>query len=321
MKNKLLKLAYIRKRDRKSLLFVICILLLSSFSDEIILNIKSSERADPEKENIQISTVAISTEKSTISERPTRALDTLRQDEPESKKKSNSSDTMMHKDSTGLKIEKIPSKISKPLLVQKIDPNKPSIDYITSLGVPPKVAYTWQKYTNAGGKIYNTEDLAKVYGMTDDLIAKIDEHIIFPQKLKFNKKEKFISVFINQASAYEFSKISGIGPTLSERIVKFRDKLGGFHSISQLKEVYGIDAVIIDENASSFLIEKPVNKININTCDEEQLGMHIYCSYRVAKAIINYRKQHGNFTGPGDLRELRIVDENWIDKISPYLEY
>jgi competence ComEA-like helix-hairpin-helix protein len=317
MKNKLLKLAYIRKRERTSLLSVICILLLSSFSDEIFISIQSPRNLESKPETEQIAAIEMPAAQPSLS--LTQISENI--ENSENIAYSKSTDTISLQDSSGLLIKKLPTKISKPLVVQKINPNEPDIDHLISLGVSSKVAYTWQKYTQAGGKIHNKEELSKVYGMTDELIDKIDQYIIFPQKLKFNKKAKLVSVYINQATAYEFSKISGIGPTLSERIVKFRDKLGGFHSLSQLKEVYGIDAEIIDKNANSFLIEQAVQKININTCDEEQLGLHSYCSYRVAKAIINYRKQHGNFTGPEDLKKLRIVDGEWIDKISPYLEY
>jgi len=85
--------------------------------------------------------------------------------------------------------------------------------------------------------------------------------------------------------------------------------------------VYGIDPELIKKHEGLFLIEIPTEKININTCDEKQLGGHSYCSYRVAKAIINYRKQHGNFTKSDDLGKIRIIDEDWVKKISPYLEY
>ena len=42
------------------------------------------------------------------------------------------------------------------------------------------------------------------------------------------------------ATADQLDNLDGIGPTLAERILAFRDKNGGFRSIDQLREVEGI---------------------------------------------------------------------------------
>lgn len=45
---------------------------------------------------------------------------------------------------------------------------------------------------------------------------------------------------LNSASVEQFDSLPGIGPTLAERIVQFRDVQGGFSSVDQLNEVSGI---------------------------------------------------------------------------------
>ena len=62
-------------------------------------------------------------------------------------------------------------------------------------------------------------------------------------------------VDLNQASAEEWGQLSGIGPVLSRRIVKFRDALGGFASLNQLHQVYGLDSAVIERVWPSLRLE------------------------------------------------------------------
>jgi competence protein ComEA len=45
---------------------------------------------------------------------------------------------------------------------------------------------------------------------------------------------------LNSATAEQFDSLPGIGPTLADRIIQFRDSQGGFSSVEQLNDVSGI---------------------------------------------------------------------------------
>ena len=62
-----------------------------------------------------------------------------------------------------------------------------------------------------------------------------------------------------------------------------------------------------------------VNKININQAPTETLKAHPYIRYALANAIVQYRKQNGNFTRVEDIKKIMMVDENLYRKIAPYL--
>jgi competence protein ComEA len=47
-------------------------------------------------------------------------------------------------------------------------------------------------------------------------------------------------VSLAAATAEQLDELDGIGPTLAERIIEFRDEHGGFRSVDQLREVEGI---------------------------------------------------------------------------------
>lgn len=103
-------------------------------------------------------------------------------------------------------------------------------------------------------------------------------------------------------------------------IVKYRKKLGGYYNTKQLTEVWGLDSSIFSALSSKVFIDTAsVNKININTADVKQLAYHPYIKYYLAKAIVNYREQHGLFLSMSALHKLVAIDDSTYSKIVPYL--
>lgn len=102
-----------------------------------------------------------------------------------------------------------------------------------------------------------------------------------------------IPIDLNLADTTLLKNLPGLGGVLSSRIVRFRDKLGGFHSLQQLKEVYHLPDSTI-EKYPQFDPRYTSQKININS-DSIHLLKHPYLSYKDALIVKNYRAQHGAF--------------------------
>lgn len=214
------------------------------------------------------------------------------------------------------------------------------------LGIKDKTIGTIQKFMAKGFKFRKPEDIKRVYGISpeqaDRLIPYIhivatenNYHNYSSNSYAANKPEYSHSnpnypassapykpriIEINEADTSAFISLPGIGSKLAMRIVNFRDKLGGFYSVNQVAETYGVPD-------STFQLIKPrlqcndaaVKKININEADVNELKSHPYIRYALANAIINYRKQHGNFKSVEDLRQIDIITEDVFKKIAPYL--
>ena len=67
----------------------------------------------------------------------------------------------------------------------------------------------------------------------------------------FAKKEKIVLIDINQATKEDLIKIYGIGEAISVRILKQKEVLGGFVSMEQMKDVWGLSPEVI-ENLNSY---------------------------------------------------------------------
>jgi len=213
------------------------------------------------------------------------------------------------------------------------NPNKVTKKEIIELGFSQRVANNWSKFIAAGGKFYEQKDLMKVYGIDSTLLSSLESFVQFPKnavdptKEEFQKKDfkpfkiAFKETNLNSTDREDLKKISGIGDKLSERIIKFRDKLGGFHSMRQLNEVYGLDSTIIQKIGSHFHINDSINRIFINQISKKELANHPYFSYKTAQVIVNYREQHGHFQKPDDLKKIHIINDSIVSKISPYLQF
>jgi DNA uptake protein ComE-like DNA-binding protein len=116
--------------------------------------------------------------------------------------------------------------------------------------------------------------------------------------------------------------VPGIGALTAGRIIKHREKLGGFIQIAQLNEVYGLKPEVIPLIWEYFDFDAaPIRKLSINRSTVEELASHPYISYQEAKVIVAYRLQHGGYQAATDLLGIKIFKLDWVGKIAPYLSF
>lgn len=157
--------------------------------------------------------------------------------------------------------------------------------------------------------------------VVDDIIKKTPPILrkASPRKIEAESPKKIIRKDINISTAKELQQIKGIGKVYSERIIKYRDLLGGFYDINQLNEVYGLKPELIEQITSNFYVQAEVTPIDFNTDSAKILASHPYVSYDLAWIIINFRKQHGDIRSFDDLNQIKAIDDSLIAKLKPYL--
>ena len=139
----------------------------------------------------------------------------------------------------------------------------------------------------------------------------------------YEKKDYYdFTIEVNSASQQDYERLYGIGKVYAERIITFRNKLGGFYSINQLKDVFGIEDSVFQKFKKNLTI-KPVKpkKININTATFEELTANPYFFSTVAKQIIGYRSKVRPFENTEDIKNLYFVKDHpeHYDKMFPYV--
>ncbi len=216
------------------------------------------------------------------------------------------------------------------------NPNNVRIDELIAYGIPKNAAENLVRYRSAGGSFSIKSDLQKIYGLDNNTYEKLREFIILPEvkppidnKIETPddtginievEKKSLPSIDINRAAAHELQRIRGIGPKLSERITKYRELLGGFHSHNQLSEVYGLSEEILQKLHDQITIdEQAINQLKINSATLQELTAHPYIDYSLGKVIINYRNVHGPYAHNSDIKNIKIVSDSLFNKISPYI--
>jgi competence ComEA-like helix-hairpin-helix protein len=200
----------------------------------------------------------------------------------------------------------------------KFNPNHLPAEKWTALGLNDKQISTIKNYEAKGGKFYNEADVKKMYSITDADYERLAPYISLPKKSSVKKPV----IELNTADSAALTAVSGIGPAFATRIIYYRERLGGFITKEQLKEVFGMDELKYKEISSQLRVNsKRIRKININTITFDKLRLMPYLNYKQVNAIIEYRKQHGDYTAMADLQNIAILDAVILRKIEPYLVF
>ena len=218
----------------------------------------------------------------------------------------------------------------------KFDPNRLPEEQWRKLGLSDRQINVIKNYESKGGHFYKKEDLKKIYSIKPTQYAQLEPYISIqlPQSATshssandFNSnqnsksKDTPVIVNINEADSSKLETIRGIGPAFASRIIKYRNRLGGFHSKEQLREVYGLDSIKYEQIKPQISLSGSVRKININTTTFNELKMHPYLNYKQINAIIQYRKQHGDYKDIDDLSKIVILNPQFLRKIAPYVSF
>lgn len=210
------------------------------------------------------------------------------------------------------------------------NPNTANIIDLEKLGFNEQVIRNIIKYRNKGGYFHKKEDLLKIYGMDTSLFYRIvsciylaqnDTNCMSTEEYGCNTAtEYYKAVNINKADRHMISELIGIEDLLSERIIKYRNLLGGFTGKNQFNEVYGMKNKQYNLIASNVFIDTTlIRKININSTDEQTLDKHPYLNKFYAKAIMKYKNYTGEIKNINELSVNNILPENIFSQIKPYL--
>lgn len=183
--------------------------------------------------------------------------------------------------------------------------------------------------------VNSSKEFQTVTKISDSLLQAISPYFKFPDWTKKQVREKEVfserskvkpnTTFkdLNTATVEELKGINGIGEKLSARIVKFRNRLGGFLVNEQLYDVYGLEPEVVERALKVFRVTDPprIEKININTASTERIASLVYIPYNVAERIVAYRNIHGPFKQLSDLSAIEGYSKDKSARIELYLTF
>lgn len=222
------------------------------------------------------------------------------------------------------------------------NPNLATLDELISLGLDSAIARRIIKYRDKGGVYRKKSDLRKIYGLSETKFNELYDYINIPVKVasaeqpvpqefakptnKAKPKVEFAILpkfDLNLADTSVLQTVIGIGSVLSGRIISFRDKLGGFVEVDQLYQVYNLDSVVVSRLITIGFIAPGFEPelIDINSVGVDEIAAHPYINWNQARLLVAYRNQHGRFKEAKDLAEVYSFDQEFVEKIKPYMSF
>jgi DNA uptake protein ComE-like DNA-binding protein len=188
------------------------------------------------------------------------------------------------------------------------------------------------KYVNSA------KDFQSVTKVSDSLLNAISPYFKFPDWVNnkkefaaykkydntaFAKKEKIAIIDINQATQEDLIKIYGIGEAISIRILKFKESLGGFVSMEQMNDIWGLSPEVIENLNTHFKVSAlpKLKKIDINNASIKELSEFPYFKYPISKNIVTFRSMNGDFKNSDDLTKIKGMSIEKANIIVLYLNF
>ncbi len=128
------------------------------------------------------------------------------------------------------------------------------------------------------------------------------------------------SIDLNLCTAAELERLTGIGPVLAERIIKYRSLLGGFVDTDQLTEVYGLDTSVARMAAGRVILASDrVKLIVLDSASFSDLARHPYIGYEAARLITRYRSVAGTPVTLGKMVAAGVITAERAGRLAPYV--
>lgn len=230
--------------------------------------------------------------------------------------------------------------------LQVFDPNTADSSTLVHLGFKPWQAKNLLKYRAKGGRYRKPEDLKRLYGMTDSMYQILQPYIQivrtevdslrmdsmgrdslwrdttrYDSMPKWQHVKKDTILNLRTADTTELKMIRGVGSYRAKQIVRYRDALGGFVRVEQLREVEGME-LLADSVMKHFVLDSAnVKQLNVNSMGVRQLSRHPYLRFEDAKAIYELRRRKIKLDSIEQLYELETLSEETIKKVAPYLNF
>ncbi len=132
-----------------------------------------------------------------------------------------------------------------------------------------------------------------------------------PEKLKAGQ-----TIDLNTVSSETLTRIPGIGTTFADRIIEYRNALGGFVSLDQLREIKGISMNKYSKILPYIVLKKAHRKLNINSPNIS----HPYLNEKQVEAIQSIR-QLDKIQSVEILAESEHFTAKDLDRLKPYMRF
>ena len=219
------------------------------------------------------------------------------------------------------------------------NPNEADSATLLRVGLKPWQVRNLLKYRRKGGRWRSADDFRRLYGLTEEEFQRLRPYIIIPPSAEENQNsfakdagrrdslrriypEKFGELTVrslNAAATPLLQRIPGIGRYRAAQICRYRERLGGYISTAQLREIGDLPEGI--EQWFEIGAGETPRQIDVNKSDFKTLLRHPYLSYDQVCAIMRFRQKFGSLRSWSDLRNSPDFSETDFQRLAPYFKF
>jgi competence protein ComEA len=206
------------------------------------------------------------------------------------------------------------------------DPNKLPLKGWELLGFSEKQALSLIKYRTVIGGFKCADDVGRSFVVSPEKLTELKPWMEFTSsQIESSSLDKpfeistVSNIELNKADSLELLRIKGVGPYYAGAIVHLRNDLGGFTSYDQLMGLYAMDekrlANIMDQTSIDISL---VKVRNVNNISIDELKSHLYVDFNLARSIVRYREQHGDYESLDGLLKVQLMNDSILERIRPF---
>ena len=195
-------------------------------------------------------------------------------------------------------------------------------NYLRGIGFTRRQAELVIKYRDMIGGYRTMEEFEECYAVDSAMAERLRPYIVFAKRDTTPHNEITFPIEINSADSTTLIRVKGIGPKSVVEIMRYRELLGGYHSVEQISEL----KVVTEENFRNISSQiwcdsAKIKKIYINFARPKELEVHPYVSNRMLRRIINHRELKGGWSTIEEMIESDILNDEEARRIAPYLDF
>ena len=246
------------------------------------------------------------------------------------KVKTYTSDSYNSVQKSSIKSYNVRESIAEPFVLDTV-----SVEYMTRWGFSPRQAEVLLHYRDAIGGIRSEEQLRKCYVVDEPMADRLLQYVVFVPEANVlepmidkttadsvQKPAPMTLLDLNSADSAMLVAVDGIGAKSAFEIIKYRELLGGYHSVEQLSELKSVTESNFEKILQQIYCDScKISKIDINFAGPKELERHPYVSARALRRIIKQRQLKGGWSRIEEMIEDDILSEEEAERLAPYLRF
>lgn len=185
------------------------------------------------------------------------------------------------------------------------------------------------------GKWFNSAaEFQRTSGISDSLLAVISPYFKWPKWLeeqrknstkKASHKKKWKTTEekgkLNTLTYEEMIRLEGVDETAATKVIRHRDKIGGYQVDFQIYGVYGVSKEVKRAVLNHYTVkEKPaITYVVVNKASASDLSTVPSLNFELAKEIVDYRVLHEGIKSLEELKDIEGMTDYIYDIIKLYL--